>query len=101
MGAEHWDEQVGSVADEATRLLQSLRRSAADAAAGSGRHPRRSRRMPVANRRLGRVPAPDPDRRRPGEGDGATASSRASGAGAHALLPVVPAVPGEQPWSGR
>jgi hypothetical protein len=33
VGAEHWDEQVGSVADEATRLLESLRRSAAEAAA--------------------------------------------------------------------
>jgi hypothetical protein len=33
VGAERWDEQVGSVADEATRLLESLRRSAADAAA--------------------------------------------------------------------
>lgn len=32
MGAERWDEQVGSVADEAGRLLESLRRSAADAA---------------------------------------------------------------------
>jgi hypothetical protein len=40
VGAERWDEQVGSVADEATRLLESLRRSAAEAAAsgtaGSG-----------------------------------------------------------------
>jgi hypothetical protein len=33
VGAERWDEQVGSVADEATRLLESLRRSAEDAAA--------------------------------------------------------------------
>ncbi|MFQ6170568.1 hypothetical protein ACK8HX_03085 [Oryzobacter sp. R7] len=32
MGAERWDEQVGSVADEAARLLESLRRTAADAA---------------------------------------------------------------------
>ena len=32
MGAERWDEQVGSVADEATRLLESLRRSAEAAA---------------------------------------------------------------------
>ena len=32
MGAERWDEQVGSVADEAGRLLESLRRSAAEAA---------------------------------------------------------------------
>ena len=32
MGAERWDEQVGSVADEAGRLLESLRRSAAAAA---------------------------------------------------------------------
>ena len=33
VGAERWDEQVGSVADEAARLLESLRRSAAEAAA--------------------------------------------------------------------
>lgn len=33
MGAERWDEQVGSVADEAGRLLESLRRSAAESAA--------------------------------------------------------------------
>ena len=32
MGAERWDEQVGSVADEAGRLLESLRRSAEAAA---------------------------------------------------------------------
>jgi len=32
VGAERWDEQVGSVADEAGRLLESLRRSAAAAA---------------------------------------------------------------------
>jgi len=37
VGAERWDEHVGSVADEATRLLESLRRSAAEAAAqGTG-----------------------------------------------------------------
>lgn len=33
MGAERWDEQVGTVADEAARLLESLRRTAAEAAA--------------------------------------------------------------------
>ncbi len=33
MGAERWDEQVGSVADEAGRLLESLRRTAAESAA--------------------------------------------------------------------
>jgi hypothetical protein len=33
VGAERWDKQVGSVADEAGRLLESLRRSAAEAAA--------------------------------------------------------------------
>ncbi len=32
MGADRWDEQVGSVADEAARLLESLRRSTGDAA---------------------------------------------------------------------
>ena len=31
MGADRWDEQVGSVADEATRLLQSLRRTTEEA----------------------------------------------------------------------
>jgi hypothetical protein len=31
VGADRWDEQVGSVADEASRLLESLRRSTADA----------------------------------------------------------------------
>ena len=36
MVAERWDEQVGSVADEAARLLESLRRSAADAQAAAG-----------------------------------------------------------------
>ncbi|HEU5240666.1 MAG TPA: hypothetical protein VFU25_01515, partial [Ornithinibacter sp.] len=36
MAAERWDEQVGSVADEATRLLESLRRSAAEAQAAAG-----------------------------------------------------------------
>jgi hypothetical protein len=39
VAAERWDEQVGSVADEAARLLESLRRSAAetaDAAAAAG-----------------------------------------------------------------
>ena len=45
MGADRWDEQVGSVADEASRLLESLRRSAADlsepggsSAGAGGRH---------------------------------------------------------------
>lgn len=36
MGAERWDEQVGSVADEATRLLESLRRTAEAAAQSVG-----------------------------------------------------------------
>lgn len=40
MGAERWDEQVGSVADEAGRLLESLRRSAAEAADAAGAAPR-------------------------------------------------------------
>jgi hypothetical protein len=39
VAAERWDEQVGSVADEAARLLESLRRSAAEAAdAATGGH---------------------------------------------------------------
>ena len=33
MGADRWDEQVGSVADEAAKLLESLRRSAESAGA--------------------------------------------------------------------
>jgi hypothetical protein len=36
VGAERWDEQVGSVADEATRLLESLRRTAEAAAQSVG-----------------------------------------------------------------
>ena len=36
MAAERWDEQVGTVADEAARLLESLRRSAAEAQAAAG-----------------------------------------------------------------
>ena len=39
MGADRWDEQVGSVADEAAKLLESLRRSAESA----GAEPRRDR----------------------------------------------------------
>jgi hypothetical protein len=47
VGADRWDEQVGSVADEAARLLESLRRSAeppgadapASADAGAGPSP--------------------------------------------------------------
>lgn len=35
MGADRWDEQVGSVADEAARLLESLRRSAETANANT------------------------------------------------------------------
>lgn len=42
MGADRWDEQVGSVADEAAKLLESLRRSAeaanASAAATGAAH---------------------------------------------------------------
>jgi hypothetical protein len=39
VGAERWDEQVGSVADEATRLLESLRRSAEAAAQSAAADP--------------------------------------------------------------
>ena len=54
MGAERWDEQVGSVADEAGRLLESLRRSAAEAAAHAP--PRASTaRMPRGRRSRGRL----------------------------------------------
>ena len=84
MGAEHWDEQVGSVADEATRLLQSLRRSAADAAAGerpaSPEVPADAGGAPPAGTRTG---PGSTDAAGDGEGDGATASSAASGAGVH------------------
>jgi hypothetical protein len=34
VGVERWDDQVGSVADEAARLLESLRRTAAESAVG-------------------------------------------------------------------
>ena len=37
MGADRWDEQVGSVADEAAKLLESLRRSAETDGAGAAR----------------------------------------------------------------
>ena len=60
MGAERWDEQVGSVADEATRLLESLRRSAEAAAQSATSDP----------------PAADP-----------SGGDRASDAGAHGAAP--------------
>ena len=70
MGAERWDEQVGSVADEAGRLLESLRRSAAEAA----EHP------PVSEA--------GPDAAEPGSGSGSPGSEAPSaglpGAGAAA-----------------
>lgn len=40
MGAEQWDAQLGSVADEAARLLESLRRSAGEAQAPPASGPR-------------------------------------------------------------
>jgi hypothetical protein len=39
VGADRWDEQVGSVADEAARLLESLRRTTGDAAAAAAAAP--------------------------------------------------------------
>ncbi|WP_392542329.1 hypothetical protein [Oryzobacter telluris] len=63
MGAERWDEQVGSVADEAARLLESLRRTAAEAAAG-------------ADDGAGSAPPPAADPADPGPG---AASSEAPG----------------------
>ena len=38
MGADRWDEQVGSVADEAAKLLESLRRSAETPGADADAH---------------------------------------------------------------
>ncbi|HET7822049.1 MAG TPA: hypothetical protein VFL10_11050 [Ornithinibacter sp.] len=73
MGAERWDEQVGSVADEATRLLESLRRSAAEAAA----HRPHSDDGPDA---AGSPPAP-------GSPDAETPSGGIPGAGAAAAGP--------------
>ena len=43
MGADRWDEQVGSVADEAAKLLESLRRSAESAGAETPRDRDRER----------------------------------------------------------
>jgi hypothetical protein len=53
VGAERWDEQVGSVADEATRLLESLRRSAEAAAQSAAADP------PAADVAAGESPAGD------------------------------------------
>lgn len=39
MGADRWDEQVGSVADEAAKLLESLRRTAESAGEPAERGP--------------------------------------------------------------
>ena len=49
MGAERWDEQVGSVADEAGRLLESLRRAAAEAAEQSADAPGGTSTRPAAD----------------------------------------------------
>ena len=48
MAAERWDAQVGSVADEASRLLESLRRSAAAAAAATAGRPEEAEHGPDA-----------------------------------------------------
>ncbi len=46
MDADQWDEQVGSVADEAARLLESLRRAAREAVPPEGAAPAGAEREP-------------------------------------------------------
>ena len=83
MGAERWDEQVGSVADEATRLLESLRRTAEAAAQSVGEEgdraagpdagpdatpPAPTPRPPAPRRRRDAGTPTPPSRRRAGPG---------------------------------
>jgi hypothetical protein len=64
--AERWDEQVGSVADEAGRLLESLRRSAAEAADRPGDQGRAADVPPTGS---GSPGAESPSGRMPGAAD--------------------------------
>ena len=59
MGADRWDEQVGSVADEAARLLESLRRSAGDPAPAATAPPASGSEAPPTDGRRG-APVGDP-----------------------------------------
>ncbi|HYN67594.1 MAG TPA: hypothetical protein VES93_11955 [Ornithinibacter sp.] len=59
MGAEQWDEQVGSVADEATRLLESLRRTAEAAAQSVGEEAAAAGAPDAGDAAPGPDPAPD------------------------------------------
>ena len=79
MGAERWDEQVGSVADEAGRLLESLRRTAAESAA------------------RGPVDDDGPDAGGPAPAAGSTSASGAGGAGAAAAGAAGGGMPGAAP----
>ncbi len=72
MGAERWDEQVGSVADEATRLLESLRRTAEAAAQSVGEEGDRAAGPDAGARR--RPPTPTPPRGRADAGPDADAA---------------------------
>ena len=54
MGADRWDEKVGSVADEAARLLESLRRSTGDAAPATPAPPGSGPEAPATDGRGGR-----------------------------------------------
>ena len=77
MGADRWDEQVGSVADEAAKLLESLRRSAetASGAAPAG---------PAGAGEPAGAEAHEPKGRHEGEGEGRRDGERpASEAGGH------------------
>ncbi len=72
MGAERWDEQVGSVADEAGRLLESLRRTAVESAAAESAAGESAARESVAD--------DGPDAVGPTTAAGSTPASRAAGA---------------------
>ncbi len=76
MGADRWDEQVGSVADEATRLLQSLRRTTEEAGRSAAEEaadpPGPTPRAPRAGMPSAAVPGAVPDA---GLGGGGTDTS--------------------------
>lgn len=73
MGADRWDEQVGSVADEVARLLESLRRSVEDPAPAAGGAPADAGSGAAAPVTDGPTGAPTGDR--PPGGAGATSQT--------------------------
>ncbi len=71
MTAEGWHDQVGSVADEAGRLLESLRRAGQEAAQSAAAGPPRTAGTPPTDAGAGPGPVPAEE---PGEGsDGPSA----------------------------